>query len=519
MGLGVLLDPIGFAADLIAIGNALRIPTPAQKAQSQEFMDAIMALQIDLDPIKDIIADAEAKISNVITTAAIIEVRSRLHPYLAVDKRLVNTMLQLFFILKQISNIAFAVIIRYKVGPRAATLGIAGSTADSIEDLVSSLERLNRAIKASGSQGTALVGARSRGRRKSELENRVCAVLCCTVSAVLGFPAVSKADDIYAWCLVPSGSKTVVLLRSQAVELEKPDYDVLRRVFLIGDTRTGKSALGNAMTRTNNFKVSKGMTGTMHIDCKEVVRDVSGTIWVTKIYDTPGLNDKDVFYQAAIEDKILALQQASELVLTIAVDAGITNTTQTAVNEYKSLFGEGMVNMLIVVLTTNVSADKDEYQELIEFNWPTLRGLIEGISRSNVMCLSFEDLRSTDTSDSYEIVDELLLRCQAMELKVIEFLSARHRKINANLHKKRDEVKRAVDETIDEGWTAHEELTDGFEAAPYAQVGPRFFPGFVFNRNGMGHRGQRLLSLRKIAVQIDFKEESIGRRIGKEIWQ
>ncbi len=195
--------------------------------------------------------------------------------------------------------------------------------------------------------------------------------------------------------LAPVGKKTIVLLRPEPVEREKPDYDHLCRIFLVGDTRTGKSSLGNALTQTSAFNVSKGMTGTLHIGSQEVVVTQSGYRCLCEVYDTPGLNDKDkldVYYQAAIEDKIVGLQQANALVLTISVDGGITDSTRRAIDEYKALFGQNMVRMLIVVLTTNESADKRACDHLIEMNMGTLVGLIDGITISNVKCISLEDL-------------------------------------------------------------------------------------------------------------------------------
>ncbi len=297
-------------------------------------MKEIRAFQDGVDSLSNQVSKTEKKIKDFIAAAVATEVRSRLPKDLAIDSNVLDDMIKLLFIVKQVSaRVTFAIVIRYLVQTKPLTLGMSGSTTDDIHDLAKSLDRLARSTRKSKRDMTVFVAARCRGKHDLQSESFVAASLCCLVTEVLGLSSVSSAEDMFNSELAPVGKKTIVLLRPEPVEREKPEYHRLCRIFLVGDTRTGKSSLGNALTQTSAFNVSKGMTGTLHIGSHDVVVSQSGYRCLCEVYDTPGLNDKDkldVYYQAAIEDKIVGLQQANALVLTVAVDAGITDSTRRA---------------------------------------------------------------------------------------------------------------------------------------------------------------------------------------------
>lgn len=516
MSFDALLNPIGFVADVISICNALGFQTPAQRAESKAFMKEILALQDGVEELSDMIFKSEEHIKRAISTAAVIEIRSRLPNNLSIDNRVVDSMIKLLFILKQVpARVTFVIAIRYTLGEESATLGMAGSTNDDIHALIKSINGLGRSMKVSKRPMTAFVGARCRGRHNLEAESVVLAALCCLVAEVFGLPIVGDAEDVSRSRMLPAGEKTVVLLRPLPVECEKPEYHQLCRIFLVGDTRTGKSSLGNAISQTSAFKVSKGMTGTLHIDCEYVLQTNNGIQLLTEVYDTPGLNDKDgldVYYQASIEDKIIALQLANSLVLTIAVDSGITNSTRLAIEEYESLFGRNMVNMLIIVLTTNDSASRKECDFLIEKNWPTIASLVDGITLSNVMCVSLHDLRSSEESYSHSAVADLLLRCQSMPLKMIDSLSEKYSKIRCNMLKEKGQIHYDLAEITKDGWTAYDELTENYESAPEVKVTDMCEIGFVYKRTSTAKKLLSVVSLgacnliRKFAVHVEFTD-------------
>ena len=99
-----LLNVVGLIADTIAICNALGIKTPAQSAESDELIKSIEEIHSSTEHLQGLISDAEAKIRNTITTAAVIEMRSRLQKNISVDKDKVDTMLKLLFIIKTVSS-------------------------------------------------------------------------------------------------------------------------------------------------------------------------------------------------------------------------------------------------------------------------------------------------------------------------------------------------------------------------------------------------------------------------------
>ncbi len=171
-----------------------------------------------------------------------------------------------------------------------------------------------------------------------------------------------------------------------------------------------------------------------------------------------------------------------------------------------------MVRMLIVVLTTNESADKRACDDLIEINMDTLVGLIDGITISNVVCVSLEDLRSKATSDSHVAVQELLSKCQALPLEIIDSLAAKYEKTRKLLLDKTGEIHAEVKEIVNDGWTAYEDLTDAYESASHTKIASVCMDGFVYKRTSALKTALAIASLgtvnlvRKFAIHVELSD-------------
>ena len=515
--MSVLLDPLGFVADSIAIANALGFYTSAQQEQTNRLLKELSDVSHQVQVLNEQSVAQCEQITCKITTAAVVEVRSRLQNITAIPSQQLELLIRLLFSIKECANnVIFAIIVKYRYGRTAATLGFAGSSSDAIEELVKKVNMFCRSISAVKQDMTAYVTVRIRGKYTSQLENICSATLTAIATEVCNLSSKVELANVRECQLQPLGTKTVVLLQPGQHEEERGEYDRLRRVFLVGDTRSGKSSLGNALLQQELFAVSKGMTGTMQIARGESAENINDELWVTEIYDTPGLNDKDgldVLYQAAIEDHITILQRASALVMTVSVDAGMTQSAFKSVAAYKTLFGDSIGSMLIVVLTVNETADAEELRDHLELNWPTVSGIDNRIMKKNVFCVSLFDLRGRTRSASHGVVNDIRLTCRAMPMKVIEAIEERFRQLQESMLKGSADVEKEVESIMNDGWQRYEYLSEQYEASAYAKLtggcnSSGFVDGFVMKRTSTGKKVLAWTSLgmintiRKDAIHI-----------------
>lgn len=511
--MNLLFDPIGFLADSIAIANALGFYTKAQKEQAERIQIAIEETHGEIEDLADYIESSQEDLKSLIYTASVVEVRSRLQINdIPSDK--IDLLIRLLLLIKQYRGIVCALIVKFKVRNRDATLGFAGSSSDAIEHMCGQMDRFYRGLSQVKTAKTAYVNVRIRGKSDTVVENQCSAALMAVATEVCKLSHTVDLASVENCAIEANDERTLVLLRPESYEYERTECDRIRRVFLIGDTRSGKSTLGNAMLGESRFVVSKGMTGTMKVERGERVEAVDNTVWMTEIFDTPGLNDKDgldVFYQAAIEDQIRILQRASAFVMTVNVDAGITEATFTSLAAYKELFGESIASMLMIVLTSNEPADEGALDDLQEFNWPTISGLDHAIAKKNVFCLSLHDLRENQQSVSHKIVENIARACRNMELRMIESLSRRYNDIRQSLLARSLSANRQVQELMNDGWQAYESLARQYEGSKYVKMTTEedgMLDGFVMKHASIKRRLVTVLSgglvncVRKVAITV-----------------
>ncbi|PXF40430.1 hypothetical protein BWQ96_09858 [Gracilariopsis chorda] len=472
-----LLNPIGFLADSIAIANALGLYTPAQKANQDKLHNLIESAKEDIQMMNEEIKGQCDIIKSQISAATVVEVRSRLQD-IAIPPEKLELLIVLCLCMKaHSSTVVFAIVVKYPVGRISATLGFAGMSCDRIEDFVKGIDRFYRTLQHVNATKTAYVNVRIRGKYDTETES------------------LSTYGD------------------------EPNEYDQLRRVYLVGNTRSGKSTLGNALLRKSLFTVSKRMTGTMRIERGERVEELNGDIWRTDYFDTPGLNDKDgldVWYQSAIEDHIKTFQRASTLIMTVSADSGINGAAFQSLGNYKELFGQSMASMLIVVLTVNDAAEESELELVKALNLPTVAGLDARLDHQNVFCVSLYDLRHNYDSASRRTVQRIASRCKSMSMKLVEALADRYRSLQNALREKRGSLEKELTSLIDEGWQAYDQLTEQFENSAYVKLTADedgWFDGFVMKKTSPSKKSMAFMTagvlnrIRKFAIHVNHDSE------------
>lgn len=407
---------------------------------------------------------------------------------------------------------------------------------------------------------TGYITVRIRGKQNVSIENTCAAALTAISINVCGMSESLMLQSVDHCRMEPytdggvfegSTSKTIVLLQPSDRTTIRGEYDVLHSVFLVGDTRTGKSTLGNALSRNNEFTTSRGTTGTLRIDRAERPDIVNGRLHLTEFYDTPGLNDKDgldLLYESSIEDLIRTMSFANAIVMTVAVDQGLTKSMFSAIDSYSRLFGDSLSKMFILVMTVNYPSTRKQHIDVYRLNWPTLARLKGSIvSKRHTFCISLADIRKgqdgggahmaygnkteldgnyrprTSTyampTPSHEVLEEILQICMSMEMQVIALLKGRFNEIREGFNSKGEEIEQSLEKLQDIGWMRYESISSQYEDAPMVRMRQGLIDGFVMKDTDVLRKSFAIANmglLNKIRKTVVFVKPVGGR--AKQLW-
>lgn len=491
---------LGVMSDTIQLANAFGWETPGQKKLNERLQAVVRAesdqlredVKIEIRKSLQTSQDYAGRVAESVQTALNEQLRERVDPETFSDEEsdLLIKLLLAVRVLK--GKVILALVIKYKVGDTTVTNGFALTSYGRIKDMIESVTKAKRALAYIDVPVTAYLAVRVRGRHSPETEHHGLGILGLIASGCLGLNAEIRREVAHSSMFEPvEGGCLIYLMRD--VEAEEPKItggsDSHRRVMLLGDTRTGKSTVGNALMGSESFRVAQGMTGTMHIDKGVTLQQSENGVIVTEYYDTPGLNDRDgldPMYEAAIEDKIVTLKRVSTLVVTVSIDGGLTHSFDKALGEYQRLFGTDMFGMLIVVLTVNENISEQRAKHNIEINWPNIAGKSKLIRKSRVYCIGLKDLRDSVRSSgaSGKALAGIHREILSGRLVLISSIREHYTALEQEIRTKKDLEENQVEKLVDDGWQCFEELEKKYLTKPHVKVGEKV-AGFVMKQDSV----------------------------------
>lgn len=459
--LSVLNDARGFVECFIAIASALGFYDNSQEFQAKLILENIRNVRVTLEELKETlsqrISDLQKDISIVITE----QVQNSLREPEKLTKEMIDMLIKQLILLKRCSpNIIFAIILRYPRTNGTATQAFAAKSCEKFQDIIGRIDTFLKSVevlKGKELELTAYVWVQIRGRYDAQLENFASAVTATIATKVCGLSSSISLQNSRKNNMDPDGAKTKVLLKARDTgQMKHDDYEVdeRKRVFIIGESRSGKSTVGNAIylfdrrddssqgslssvqseptnrLRGGPFAEARGMTGTLTVSQANITEEVDNEDGESKmitmeLFDTPGFNDKDgldILYETNIEDKIALKEKVSTFIFTMSAGDGLKGSDKDALEKYTKMFGENVLSMLIIVLTTGDPLSEEELFELKEDNYPTLSTYHRHIDENNIYAVSLSDLRDKIDTPSHKVIAQIKEKMLKMPLVMTELL-------------------------------------------------------------------------------------------------
>lgn len=453
------------------------------------------------------ISELELKLSEVVSNATVISITDSVFRWkqaqgeysakLKIDDTKIRNLIKLLYIIQNVQGkVVFALIFRDRFSNQNRVCAASGSSEHPITYLVQEIDRCLRSVQRSDKNITAFIAAKSRtsGTLEEECrrENTVISCLSCIVSEIFELPPVTELENIENPSFEPRGRISVALLRHKRIESNYSN-EKMRRMFILGSTRSGKSTLANALVGypyPYAFDVLEGMTGTLSIKSVDHIENLKGEMRTLQVIDTPGVSDKDnldIYYRALLEDKIIEVMEASILVITVDGSQGINKLFHSSFELYKKLFGSKLKEMLYVIITLTEPADKKKCDDKIDLNTPS----IIGATSEDVMaiqCISLHDLREKNDSYSHLCIKQLKEAAVSMDMKPIHVVEESLEKMKKSMSIHEERVLNEVYGVVDMHWKTYDGICEKFEKAPKKAIcsAERSYDGFLYRADKFG---------------------------------
>lgn len=188
-------------------------------------------------------------------------------------------------------------------------------------------------------------------------------------------------------------------------------------LVLVGRTGNGKSATGNSLLGSRVFKSrasSSAVTSTCEL--QETTRPDGHRL---RVIDTPGLFDPNLPPEYIGKEIMKCLDLAKDgvhaLLLVLSVRNRFTDEEIAAVESLQTIFGEKVVNYMVVVFTGGDDLEDDEtLDDFLEQGAPTyLREFLKKCEDRKVLFdnkTKNKALRIKQTNDLLHVIDDMLLK-------------------------------------------------------------------------------------------------------------
>lgn len=527
-----VFEVVGFVKELISLGEAVGFYSDPIEQSIKTVLLEVKQTELSIKELRRSVVHETNILKNLLTVSTVIQVRTNLPRLNNIPPSKIDILIKLLVLLKSCpSTIVLAIVVRFRTSQvRTGTLGAAFKSCDKIEDIILKIEEFMSSVAVVRKPKTSYLNIRMQGLYHKPVEDFACAILTSITTEVCGLDSHIHLENEETTLLEPIGCKTIVLLKPTEIQTETfVEHGSFKRVFIIGNTGTGKSTIGNALLPDQNpFPISKGVTGTVKVkraDYSEQFGD-ENQLLLTSVYDTPGLDDTnglDTFYISCIKDYIAVEQRVSSFILAMDAENRLAASTLNSVNEYKELFGDKIMSMLIIVLTVDEPASKSDLENCIEDNWPSLVRLGQEIIESNVYCVSLHDLRERTETPSHVVIEEIRLRIRQMPLVMTQYLENNLKTLLEGVNEAYRKREIQVQVMKEDGFQKLDALTERYEGSGYTKMlNHRNFQGFLF---------QKASTIRSILLgpsNLFVRQEIIGRTFieiksleaeGFKVWQ